>query len=110
MIQEKIYNFNVENENKINELLNLIQDINKMVEENENKLNLLNTNFNKFQNDNVNIIQMLSIQDEKINNIDFMIEEIQNLKVKFNEITSNIEDRNEEDKFAKEFLSSIRIK
>ena len=110
LIQEKIYNANVDNENKINELLNLIQEINKIVEENENKINLLSTNFNKFQNDNVNVIQMLSIQDEKINSIDYVNEEIQKLKLKFNEITSLFEDKNEEDKFAKEFLNSVRIK
>ena len=110
LIQEKIYNANVDNEKKINELLNLIQEINKIVEENENKINLLSSNFNKFQNDNVNVIQMLSIQDEKINSIDFVNEEIKKLKLKFNEIASFFEDKNEEDKFAKEFLSSVRIK
>ena len=109
-IQEKIYSANVDNENKINELLNLIQEINKIVEENENKINSLNTNFNKFQNDNVNVIQMLSIQEEKINSIDFVNEEIKKLKLKFNEIASFFEDKNEEEKFTKEFLSSVRIK
>ena len=108
--QEKIYSANVENENKINELLNLIQEINKIVEENENKINILSTNFNKFQNDNVNVIQMLSIQEEKINSIDFMNEEIKKLKMKFNEIASFFEDKNEEEKFTKEFLNSVRIK
>ena len=43
-IQEKIFNSNIDNENKINELLNLIHDINKIVEENENKINLINSN------------------------------------------------------------------
>ena len=95
-IQEKIYNTNVDNENKINELLNLIQEINKIVEENENKINILNTNFNKFQNDNVNVIQTLSIQEEKINSIDFVNEELKKLKLKFNEIVSCFEDKNEE--------------
>ena len=109
-IQEKIYNSNVDNENKINELLNLIQEINKIVEENENKINLLNTNFNKFQNDNVNVIQMLSIQEEKINSIDFVNEEIKKLKLKLNEFASYFEDKNEEEKFTKEFLNSVRIK
>jgi chromosome segregation ATPase len=109
-IQEKIYNSNVDNENKINELLNLIQEINKIVEENENQISLLNTNFNKFQNDNVNVIQMLSIQEEKINSIDFVNEEIKKLKLKMNEFASYFEDKNEEEKFTKEFLSSVRIK
>ena len=109
-IQGKIFNSNIENENKINELLNLIQDINKIVEENENKINMVNSNFNKFQNDSVNIIQMLSIQEERIKKIDFLIDEVKKLKIKFNELASSFEDKNEEDKFAKEFLSSVRIK
>jgi chromosome segregation ATPase len=109
-IQEKIYNSNVDNENKINELLNLIQEINKIVEENENQISLLNTNFNKFQNDNVNVIQMISIQEEKINSIDFVNEEIKKLKLKLNEFASYFEDKNEEEKFTKEFLNSVRIK
>ena len=109
-IQEKIFNSNIDNENKINELLNLIHDINKIVEENENKINLINSNFNKFQNDNVNIIQMLSIQEEKINNIDFIYEEIKKLKMKLNDLASSFDDKNEEDKFTKQFLNSVRIK
>lgn len=109
-IQEKIFNSNIENENKINDLLNLIQDINKIVEENENKINMINSNFNKFQNDSVNIIQMLSIQEERIKKIDFLIDEVKKLKIKFNELVSSFEDKNEEDKFAKEFLNSVRIK
>jgi chromosome segregation ATPase len=109
-IQEKIFNSNIDNENKINELLNLIHDINKIVEENENKINLINSNFNKFQNDNVNIIQMLSIQEEKINNIDFIYEEIKKLKIKLNDLASSFDDKNEEDKFTKQFLNSVRIK
>ena len=109
-IQGKIFNSNIENENKINELLNLIQDINKIVEENENKINIINSNFNKFQNDSVNIIQMLSIQEERIKKIDFLIDEVKKLKIKFNELASSFVDKNEEDKFAKEFLNSVRIK
>ena len=110
IIQEKIYNSNIDNENKINELLNLIHDINKILEENENKVNLINKNFTKFQNDNINIIQMLSIQEEKINNIDFLNDEIHKLKIKINDLASYLDDKNEEEKFTKQFLNSIRIK
>jgi len=110
IIQEKIYNSNIDNENKINELLNLIHDINKILEENENKINLINKNFTKFQNDNINIIQMLSIQEEKINNIDFLNDEINKLKIKINDLASYLDDKNEEEKFTKQFLNSIRIK
>ena len=110
LIEEKIYNASVDNENKINELLNLIHDLNKILEENENKINYLTDNFNKFQNDNINIIQMMSIHDEKINNIDFLYEEIHKLKNEIHNLASSFDDNNEEDKFTKQFLSSLRIK
>ena len=110
LMEEKIYNASIDNENKINELLNLIHDLNKILEENENKINYLTDNFNKFQNDNINIIQMMSIHDEKINNIDFLYEEIHKLKNEIHNLASSFDDNNEEDKFTKQFLSSLRIK
>ena len=110
LMEEKIYNANMDNENKINEVLNLIRDLNKILEENENKTNSLINNFNKFQNDNINIIQMMSIQEEKINNIDFLYEEITKLKNEIHNLASNFDDKNEEEKFTKQFLNSIRIK
>ena len=110
IVEEKLYNASMDNENKINELLNLIHDLNNILEENENKINSLTNSFNKFQNDNINIIQSLSIQEEKINNIDYLYEEIHKLKNEIHNLVSNLEDKNEEDKFTKQFLSSIRIK
>jgi len=110
LMEEKMYNASIDNENKINELLNLIHDLNKILEENENKINYLTDNFNKFQNDNINIIQMMSIHDEKINNIDFLYEEIHKLKNEIHNLASSFDDNNEEDKFTKQFLSSLRIK
>jgi hypothetical protein len=84
--------------------------MNKILEDNENKINILNNNFNKFQNDNINIIQMLSIQEEKISNIDFLNEEIRKIKNDMNNLVSNFDEKNEEEKFAKQFLNSMRIK
>ena len=110
LMDEKIYNANLDNENKINDLLNLIQDINKILEENENKINLINNNFKKYQNDNVNMIQMISVHEKKINNIDLLNDEIHELKIKINGLNSYLNDKNEEEKFTKEFLNSVRIK
>ena len=53
---------------------------------------------------------MLSIQEEKINNIDYIYEEIKKLKIKLNELASNLDDKTEEEKFTKQFLNSVRIK
>ena len=104
-IQEKIYNTNIDNENKINELLNLIQDINKIIEDNENKINIMSSNFNEFQKDNINIIEMVSVQDEKFKKLDFMVQEFQKLKTMINDINSTLEDKNEEEQFTKRYLS-----
>ena len=84
--------------------------MNKILEENENQINLIGNNFNKYQNDNIDIIQMISIHDEKIKNIDFLNNEMQKIKVKMNNIDSYLEDKNEEDKFTNQFLNSVRIK
>jgi len=110
IIDDKIYNANIDIESKINELLNLIHDMNKILEENENQINLIGNNFNKYQNDNIDIIQMISIHDEKIKNIDFLNNEMQKIKVKMNNLDSYLEDKNEEDKFTNQFLNSVRIK
>ena len=110
LINEKIYNAGIDNENKINELLNLIHDINKILEENENKMNSIIDNFNKFQNDNINIIQAISIYEEKINNIDYLNNEINELKMKINNMNNLFDDKYEEEKFTHQYLNSITIK
>ena len=82
-MNEKINEFNIFNENRINELLVLIHDINKIIEENEIKVNKFNENVEKIQKDNLNIIKYISLQEQKINNFDLINNEIKNLKEKF---------------------------
>ena len=82
-MNEKINEFNIFNENRINELLVLIHDINKIIEENEIKVNKFNENVEKIQKDNLNIIKYISLQEQKINNFDLINNEIKNLKEKY---------------------------
>ena len=82
-MDEKINEFNIFNENRINELLVLIHDINKIIEENEIKVNKFNENVEKIQKDNLNIIKYISLQEQKINNFDLINNEIKNLKEKY---------------------------
>ena len=103
MIKEQMYNLNMQNENKVNELLKLIQDLNKLLEDNENDVYQLKNNYNKMQCDNLNIIRSLSIQSEKLKIIDFILQEIKRLKIKFNEFCY-IYPGKEEDKFVKQYL------
>ena len=109
MIKEQMYNMNMQNENKVNELLNLIQDVNKLFEETENDVNQLKNNYNKLQCDNLNLIRSLSIQSEKLKNIDFILQEVKLLKIKFNEF-SIINPEKEEDKFASQYFASMNLK
>ena len=82
-MDEKINEFNIFNENRINELLILIQDINKIIEENEIKINKVNDNLQSIQKDNLNIIKIISIQEQKLNNFDLIYNEINNIKEKY---------------------------
>ena len=82
-MNEKINEFNIFNENRINELLLLIQDINKIIEENEIKVNKVNESIHTVEKDNLNIIKVISIQEQKLNSFDLIINEINNIKEKF---------------------------
>ena len=82
-MNEKINEINIFNENRINELLVLIHDINKIIEENEIKINKFNENVEKIQKDNINIIKYISVQEQKFNSFELIINEINNLKEKF---------------------------
>ena len=82
-MNEKINEINIFNENRINELLVLIHDINKIIEENEIKIHKFNDNAEKIQKDNINIIKYISVQEQKFNSFELIINEINNLKEKF---------------------------
>ena len=92
VIEEKFSGFNIKNENRINELLTLIQDINKIVDQNENNMGNINLNIEKMYKDNAEIIKVVSIQDQKIKEIDFIEKEINNLKSKYTELMNDFYD------------------
>ena len=69
--------------NKINEILHLIEEINRIAEDNEFNINEQNENIRKIQNDNLTLIKVVAIHSEKINSIDFLMNELTNLKNKY---------------------------
>ena len=83
IMNERIDKINIFNENRINELLIMIRDINKIIEENENKVNKVDEIIENIQKDNLNIIKYISVQNQKINGVDIIMNEINNLKEKF---------------------------
>jgi len=74
-MDDKFNEFKIFNENRINELLLLIEDINNIIEENEKKIN-------KVEKDNLNIIKFISVQEQKVNGFDVLNNEIINIKQK----------------------------
>ena len=86
--------------NKIKEILKLIEDINKVAEDNEFNINEQNENIRKIQNDNLTLIKVVAIHSEKINSIDYILNELTNLKNKYFKIVNssdNIHDENGEE-------------
>ena len=81
-LNEKINEFNIFNENKISELLSLIQNINSIIEENEFKVNNINENIQNIQKDNLQLFKIISIQEQKFNNFELINNEINSIKEK----------------------------
>ena len=81
-LEEKINEFNIFNENKIGELLELIQNINKIIEQNDFKMIKFNENLQNIQKDNLNLVKIISIQEQKFNNFDLINNEINSIKEK----------------------------
>ena len=101
-IEEKIKNKldEIYSNNKIKEILKLIEDINKVAEDNEFNINEQNENIRKIQNDNLTLIKVVAIHSEKINSIDYILNELTNLKKKYFKIVNysdNIHDENGEE-------------
>ena len=103
-INEKFNEFNIHNENRINELLVLIQDTHKIIEENETKINKINNSIKKTQKDNIDIIKYISIQSQKFNSLEIIFNEIKNIKEKFNFLMGNSMNDKKKEKFNMEFL------
>ena len=98
--------------NKINEILKLIEEINKIAEDNEFNINEQNENIRKIQNDNLTLIKIVAVHSEKINNIDYILNELNNLKNKYFQIASvvnNVNNEKEEEIFTNEFIAKYKV-
>ena len=88
-LEEKINEFNIFNENKIGELLELIQNINKIIEQNEFKMIKFNENLQNIQKDNLNLVKIISVQEQKFNSFDLINNEINSIKEKIRILIDN---------------------
>ena len=88
-LEEKINEFNIFNENKIGELLELIQNINKIIEQNDFKMIKFNENLQNIQKDNLNLVKIISVQEQKFNSFDLINNEINSIKEKIRILIDN---------------------
>ena len=88
-LEEKINEFNIFNENKINELIELIQNINKIIEQNNFKIIKFNENLQNIQKDNLNLVKIISVQEQKFNSFDLINNEINSIKEKIRILIDN---------------------
>ena len=110
IIQKKLNE--IYNNNKISEMLLLIEDINKIAEDNEFNINEQNENIRKIQNDNLTLIKIVAVHSEKINNIDYILNELTNLKNKYFQVMSLLNRANnekEEEIFTNEFIAKYKV-
>ena len=105
IIEEKLSNVKAENERKINEILSLIDEHKKIIEENDFALNELRDAVRNIQNENVDVIKVVSVQTEKIKQIDFVVDQISELKEKMSKLINIFgENQKEEEEFINNYL------
>ena len=103
---DKINEIKIFNENKINQILNLIEDLNKFIEENAFGLNELKEKIKNIQMENINVLKEISVQSQKIKNIDYIMEQITQIKEKYNKLLLIFENNfNEENHFIEKYLN-----
>ena len=60
----------------------MIQNINSIIEENEFKVNNINENIQNIQKDNLQLLKIISVQEQKFNNFELINNEINSIKEK----------------------------
>lgn len=105
IVEEKLSSIRAENETKINEILTLIQDVNKFTEDHEFAITELRETVRGIQNENVDVIKVVSVQTEKIKQVDFVIDQITELKEKIAKLVTIFGDnQKEEEEFINNYL------
>ena len=111
VLQKKINE--IYDSNKISEMLCLIEGINKIAEDNEFNVNEQNENIRKIQNDNLTLIKIIDEHSEKIKKIDYIMNELNEVKNKYFEVLSmvnNVNSEKEREIFTNEIIEQHKLK
>lgn len=91
---------------KVTDILSVIQDLNKITETNEFNITEFKETIRGIQIDNVELMKMISLQKEKSKQIDYILEQITDLKGKYSKLLQIFNDnQKEEDIFLQNYLS-----
>jgi len=105
LIEEKLSKGQLNFDSKFQEILNLVNDIGKSSESNEFLLVESKEAIRTIQNDHLDIIKIISILKDKTDNIEFIMQQIEEIKEKYNNLIEIYGmQSNEEDKFLQKIL------
>lgn len=106
VIEEKLSHVQMNFDSKLEEMLNLINDIGKASEVNEFSITESKENIRMIQRDHLDFIKILSILKEKSDSLEFIMSQITELKNQYSKILHIYgEQSQEEDKFLQKILS-----
>lgn len=103
---DKLSSIQSQFDNKMTDILSVIQDLNKITETNEFNITEFKETIRGIQNDNVELMKIISLQKEKGKQIDYILEQITDLKGKYSKLLQIFNDnQKEEDIFLQNYLS-----
>jgi hypothetical protein len=106
MVDEKVNNLQINTDNKLEEILQLLNDISKNCENNEFNIVESRETIRMIQNDHLNFIKIVSILKEKADSIDYLVSQITELKQRYNNLIQMYNEQSvEEDKFLNKIIN-----
>jgi hypothetical protein len=107
LIDDKIGLLQNNFDGKLDDLLSLVNDMNKVVEKNDLTIIENKDNIRLIQNDHLSFIKIVSLLKDKADNLDYVMEQITDLKQRYGKIINLYSEHSqEEDKFTNKFFNN----
>jgi hypothetical protein len=107
IFEQKIFDHQSNIDNKFDDILNLIQELSKTTENNEYKIVESKESMRMIQNDHVDLVKIISVLKEKSDSLDFVMNQITDLKQKYSRVIQIYGEQSiEEDKFFNKILNT----
>jgi hypothetical protein len=109
VLDERIATMSSNIDSKLEEFLNILNEVGKTTEQNEFTIVESKENIRMLQNDHLDFIKIVSILKEKSDSLDYIMSQVTDLKLKYGKIVNIYgEHSQEEDKFLNKILGGER--